>query len=260
MDTGLPPLENLLRFDDKVVLVTGAGRGLGSAIARRFGQAGARLALHYHHSRQPAERLAAELARTGVDATAFCADLTRPDEVDALLENVWQRFGRLDVLINNAGVYPVTPLLEISIEEWAQVLDANLRAAFLCTQAAARRFARGGAVVNVASLEALQPSRGHAHYDAAKAGLLMLTRSAALELGPLGIRVNAVSPGLLWRPGIEQDWPQGVELWNTQAPLGRLGRPEEVANACLFLASSAAGWITGANLVVDGGMSARSLF
>ncbi|MDQ4078313.1 MAG: SDR family oxidoreductase, partial [Chloroflexota bacterium] len=118
----------------------------------------------------------------------------------------------------------------------------------------------GGAIVNIASIEAERPAPLHAHYNAAKGGVLMYTRSAALELGPHGIRVNAVSPGLIWREGIEEQWPEGVARWREAAPLTRLGRPEDVADACLFLASPAARWISGTNLVVDGGVLVRPAF
>ena len=118
----------------------------------------------------------------------------------------------------------------------------------------------GGAIVNIASVEGETPAPMHSHYTSAKAGTLMHTRSAALELGPHGIRVNAVSPGLIWREGIEEGWPEGVERWKETAPLGRLGMPDEVADACLFLASPTARWISGASLAVDGGILARSVF
>lgn len=263
MQSNSIPVNQLLDFQGQVVLVTGAGGGLGSAIARRFAQAGARVAVHYHNSRDAAYALVDELAEAGTDSAAFTADLRQPEAVADLFAQVYARFGRLDALVNNAGTYPVTPLMETTHQEWDAVMAANLRSVFLCTQAAARWMAedgRGGAVINIASLEALQPSVGHSHYDAAKAGVVMLTRSAALELGKLGIRVNALSPGLIWRTGIAQDWPQGVAAWQAAAPLQRLGQPEDVADACLFLASAAARWISGINLVVDGGMTARSLF
>lgn len=253
----------LLNFQSRVVLVTGAARGLGAAIARRFAQAGARVIVHYHSSRGPADALVEELAQAGAEASAVGADLTQEEAVRAMFAQLREQFGRLDVLVNNAGSYPVTPLLELSAAEWEQVMAANLRSLFLCTREAARWMiaaGTGGAVVNIATIEAEHPAPGHSHYDAAKAGVIAFTRSAALELGGSGIRVNTVSPGLIWRAGIEQDWPQGVTSWQAAAPLGRMGLPHEVADACLFLASPAARWITGANLVVDGGISARSLF
>jgi NAD(P)-dependent dehydrogenase (short-subunit alcohol dehydrogenase family) len=152
----------------------------------------------------------------------------------------------------------------MSEEEWDRVVDTNLKSVFLGTQAAARQMKGqdppGGAIVNIASIEGESPAPLHSHYNAAKAGVIMHTRAAALELGPHGIRVNSVSPGLIWRPGIEEDWPEGVEHWQQAAPLTRLGRPEDVADACLFLASPAARWITGANLRVDGGVLSRPAF
>ncbi|HEX9013666.1 MAG TPA: SDR family oxidoreductase, partial [Anaerolineaceae bacterium] len=141
--------------------------------------------------------------------------------------------------------------------------EANLTSAFLVSQAAARSMQRrgsGGVIVNIASIEAQFSAFGHSHYDAAKAGMVALTRSSALELAPYGIRVNTVSPGLIGRKGLEQDWPQGVESWLKLAPLTRLGTPDDIANACLFLSSTAASWITGVNLVVDGGISCRPAF
>ena len=142
------------------------------------------------------------------------------------------------------------------------MLAANLRGALACLQAAGRRMAAAGrgAIVNVTSIQAFRPAPGLAHYSAAKAGLEMLTRSAALELGPAGVRVNAVAPGLIWREGLETAWPEGVARYLAAAPLGRLGQPEDVADACLFLSSPAARFITGTTLVVDGGVLAGPAF
>jgi NAD(P)-dependent dehydrogenase (short-subunit alcohol dehydrogenase family) len=153
-------------------------------------------------------------------------------------------------------------------DEWDSVVDANLRSVFLCTQAAAHQMIAQGAddapntraIVNVATIEAVNPAPNHSHYDAAKGGVLMHTRASAFELAAHGIRVNAVSPGLIWREGIEESWPDGVERWLKAAPLTRLGMPDDVADACLFLASSAARWITGANLLVDGGVMTKQIF
>ncbi|HSF14600.1 MAG TPA: SDR family NAD(P)-dependent oxidoreductase [Vicinamibacteria bacterium] len=224
-------------FDSRNVVVTGASRGIGQAIAERFASAGASV----------------------VAATRELADVRKPEDVERMFKDA----DDVDVLVNNAGIYPVQALLDLTLAEWNDVLDTNLSGVHLCTQAAARRMiARGkpGAIVNLASIEGLQPAAGHSHYCAAKAGVLAYTRSAALELGRHGIRVNAVSPGLVWREGIEEAWPSGVHAFRQRAPLGRLGRPIEVADACLFLASDAAGFITGANLVVDGGILAAASF
>lgn len=164
----------------------------------------------------------------------------------------------LSVLVNNAGIYPVKPLLDLDLASWREVMDANLDSAHLFTRAAARIMGPGSAVVNIASNEGLRPVRSHAHYAVSKAALIHYTAAAALELAPLGIRVNAISPGLIDRPGLAEQWPQGYDRYVSIAPLGRPGSPEEVGHACLFLASKAAAWITGANLVVDGGAGAVS--
>ncbi len=249
-------------FSQTTVVVTGAGAGLGRAIALRFAAAGSSVVVHCNRNRAGADETAAQIHDAGGAALVVQADLTSDDGAEALIAAAVERFGRVDVLVNNAGVYPVTPLMELTATEWRSVVAANLDSAFACTQAAARRMmAQGrGAIVNIASIEGSTPARGHSHYNAAKAGVIMLTRSSALELGPSGIRVNCVSPGLIGREGLEDAWPEGVASWKQAAPLGRTGPPHEVADACLFLASSSAAWITGANLVVDGGASCRPVF
>ena len=259
----IPAVRDLLDFSGKVALVTGSGSGLGAGIAARFAEAGATVVVHFHTSAAGAEALAARIAAAGGHALALGADLTRAEEVARLVETVAERCGRLDVLVNNAGSYPSTPALEMTPEQWDGVIAANLRSAFLAAQAAARRMVAqgaGGAIVNITSIEAENPAPGHSHYNAAKAGVLQLTRALAAELGAHAIRVNAVAPGLIWRAGIEQSWPDGVARWQRTAPLTRLGRPEDVADACLFLASPAARWITGASLTVDGGVMTHQIY
>lgn len=256
-------LPNFFEFSGKVVLVTGGGSGLGSGIARRFAQAGASVAVNYHRSEDAASKTIGAIEAQGGHAVAIQADVTDPDQVKLLIARTVGEFGKLDVLVNNAGTYPLSPLLELEPDEWDQVLNANLRSTFLCTQAAARQMIaqrEGGVVVNIASIEGINPAPGHSHYNAAKGGVIMATRSMANELGEHGIRVNAVSPGLIWREGIEQDWPEGVSRYRQAAPLGRLGYPAEVADACLFLASTAARWITGINLIVDGGVMTNQIY
>jgi NAD(P)-dependent dehydrogenase (short-subunit alcohol dehydrogenase family) len=250
-------------LEGQVAVITGASRGIGSAIAKVFASAGASVVVHFRERALEARSVAAEIESSGGRAAAVGADLREPDEVERLFQETAERLGEVDVLVNNAGSYPLHGLVDAPAAEWKDVLETNLLSVHLCTQAAARRLiarATGGAIVNVASIEGLRPAPMHSHYVAAKSGVLAYTRSAALELGPRGIRVNAVSPGLIWREGIEKGWPEGVESFRSRAPLRRLGRPEDVANACLFLASSAASFVTGANLVVDGGVLAAAAF
>lgn len=256
-----PTHHRLLDIGGKTALVTGASQGIGAAIARRFAEAGASVAVHYRRNEQAAEDLVRAISEGGGSAAAFAAELSDAAAVDALIADVRSALGRIDIAVNNAGSFPNRPLLDMSADEWREMYRSNVETAFLCLQAEAREMrAAGGAIVNIGSIAAESPGPDHAHYNSAKAAVVMLTRSAAQELGRYNIRVNAVSPGLVARPGIEQRWPDGVARWLAKAPLARLGTPADVADACLFLASPAARWITGHNLVVDGGVLSSQIY
>ncbi|MBW3660860.1 MAG: SDR family oxidoreductase [Gemmatimonadetes bacterium] len=260
MRTPIPSVDRLLDLTGRATLVTGAAGGIGRAIARRFAEAGAPVAVHYRTSEVEAGQVVGEIEAADGEAVSLRADLTDEAEVERLFDAALEAMGRLDVLVNNAGAYPLADFDAVDAGAWEAVVAANLTTVHLATRAAAARMERGGAIVNVASIEGLQPMPMHIHYDAAKAGVLMHTRAAALELGPRGIRVNAVSPGLIDSGDLEEAWPEGVVRWRSTAPLGRTGTPEDVADACLVLASDAARWVTGANLVVDGGATSRPAF
>ncbi|HLE26724.1 MAG TPA: 3-oxoacyl-ACP reductase family protein [Anaerolineales bacterium] len=259
----IPPVKTLLDFSNTVAVVTGSGSGLGQSLARRFAEAGANVVVHYRSSAEGARAVVKHIAGLGGQAIAVQGDLAREADAARLVRQTVEAFGRVDVLINNAGLYPRASVLEMTLAQWDKGVDANLRSVFLCTQAAARQMIAqggGGAIVNITSIEAENPAPDHSHYDAAKGGVLMYTRASAYELAAHGIRVNAVAPGLIWREGIEQAWPEGVARWQKTAPLRRLGLPEDVADACLFLASPASRWITGASLTVDGGVLTHQIY
>ncbi|MEH6570689.1 MAG: SDR family NAD(P)-dependent oxidoreductase [Halioglobus sp.] len=257
----LPPQE-LLNFSGKAVIVTGASQGIGAGIARRFAHAGAQVVVHYRSGAEAAKVLVDDIVSSGGQAVALGAELTDKASVETLVAAAVATFGRLDVMINNAGIFPNAALLDMSHADWQAMMAANIDTAFLGTQVAGQymRDNGGGAIINLGSIAAMNPGSEHSHYNSAKAAVLMFTRSAAQELGPFGIRVNSVSPGLISRPGIEEGWPEGVARWQEKAPLDRLGSPEDIGDACLFLASPAARWITGVDLPVDGGILSSMIY
>ena len=254
---------DLLDFSGKAVLVTGSSVGIGAGIARRFGQAGADVAIHYHSHAEEAQMLASTLANMGCRTLTVKADVADPSEVQAMVDEVVAALGKIDVLVNNAGIYPHASLLDMTPSDWGETVDINLRGVFLCTQAVARHMSQrgeGGSIVNISSIEAVNPAPGHSHYTTSKAGVMMFTMTAALELGEHNIRVNAVAPGLINAPQLPAAWPEGLARWLDRAPLGRVGEPEDIGDACLFLASDAARWITGVHLIVDGGVLTNQIY
>ncbi len=244
--------KDLLDLSGQTVLVTGASGNIGSAIAERLAEAGAAVIAHYFENEAAATAL---LGRLG-SGELVQADLSDASAVEAMFASI-----KPSLVVNNAAAQPVTGLGDMTFAEWRAVMSANLDSAFLVTQRAALAWIKArqpGAIVNIASIEGLDPAPGHGHYATSKAGLTMLSRAAALEFGSAGIRINCVSPGLIDREGLARDWPDGVARWHDRVPLGRIGSAIDVADAVLFLLSPAARWISGANLVVDGGMSTQS--
>ena len=248
MDRSLPDLAGT------VALVTGASGGIGAGVAERFAAAGAAVVVHHRGGAERAAAVAAGIVERGGRAVTAQADVTDARACAGVVTAAIDGFGRLDAVVACAGVQPVAGLAGMGVEAWRAVVDTNLTGAFATAQAAAGVM-RGGSITLVASIEGTRPARDHAHYAASKAAVLMFARSAALEYGAAGIRVNSVSPGLVDRDGLDETWPDGVASWRRSAPLGRLGTPSDVGDACVFLASPMARWITGHDLVVDGGMS-----
>jgi NAD(P)-dependent dehydrogenase (short-subunit alcohol dehydrogenase family) len=245
----VPPVSQLLNLHDRVVLVTGASGNIGAGIARRLHEAGASVVLHASHDDAKVAVLAGEL---GDRATTVVGDVER--DAERICAMVAATVGHIHILVNNAGIQPVKAIADIDAADVTEMLRVNVGGVIAMTKAVTSHMVHGGSIVNIASIEGLQPARLHSHYTTSKAAVVMHTKAAALELGPSGIRVNAVAPGLIHVEGIEAGWPEGVARWSSACPLKRLGQPDDVADAVLFLASDAARWITGATLVVDGGV------
>lgn len=240
----------------KVALVTGSSRGLGRAMALQLAAAGFDVAIHYGRNAAEAEKVAETARAHGVAAQVFGADLTTPANAGALVEQVIAAFGRLDVLVNNAGITRDTLAVRMKDEDWNAVLDTNLTSAFTASRAALKHMmrARTGRIINIASVVGLMGNPGQANYVASKAGLIGLTKALAKEYGGRGITVNAVAPGF-----IESDMTAALPEATRTAylggiPLARFGQPEEVAAVVAFLASDAAAYITAQVIGVDGGL------
>jgi len=244
-------------LNGKVALVTGAGSGIGYAVASRFAREGAAVAIDYLGHCEDAQALARDLTCAGATAIAIEADVTDAAAVEAMVTEIVSRLGRLDVLVNNAGIEKSQPLLEIDEASWDRTLAVDLKGPFLCLQAAARRMKEtgGGSIVNISSIHEDFPFPNYAPYAAAKGGLRMLMRNASLELAPLGIRVNNIAPGAIATPinATTLANPQKVQRLREIVPLQRMGTPEEVAEVALFLASARASYVTGSTYFVDGG-------
>jgi 3-oxoacyl-[acyl-carrier protein] reductase len=242
------------RIDGKNVLVTGGTRGVGRGIARALARAGANVAACYRADAEAAEALARDLKETGGDHHVIRADVTSPGDVAFLMEQCRERLGTLHAVVNNAGTISHVPFGELTPAEWHRVIDTNLTAAAQVIQQALPLLPSGGSIINIGSRVATVGIPLRAHYTAAKAGLIGLTRSLCKELGPRGIRVNVVAPGVIDTAEAGQLPGEVRDRYNKLTALGRLGRPEEVGAAVVFLASDESSYITGETLHVDGGI------
>ncbi len=247
--------------DSRVALVTGAASGIGAAIARRFAEAGARVVV-FDVNLPGAQRVAQQIALLG-KCLAIGGDASLETDVRRAVDRTMEAYSRIDVLVNNAGTEKEGTVTQMSAETWDRVFAVNLRSMFLFAKYAIAHMDRGGSVINISSIDALASYPGLAAYDSSKAGVLALTRAMAIDHGESGIRVNAICPGYTETPLLQAYFDRADEPRRAKAeiealhPIGRLGRPEDIAEAALFLASDAASFITGTYLVVDGGLTAR---
>jgi 2-dehydro-3-deoxy-D-gluconate 5-dehydrogenase len=261
-------IPQLFDLTGQVAIVTGAALGIGQAIAYRLAEAGAAVVIA-DINLEAAQATVERIASRGGKALAIRADAASVADAHAVAKAAVDTFDRLHILVNNAGIYPLAPALQVTEAQWDRVLDINLKGALFYAQAAAKQMiavGHGGRIVNIASVDGLHPTGQLTHYDASKGGLIMLTKSLAQELGPHRIAVNAVAPGGINTPGTAVTYPAALQQPAPEAPepvagddflrrilMGRMGEPDEIATVVLFLLSRAASYMTGSLVVVDGG-------
>lgn len=246
-----------LDISGKTALVTGGARGIGASISRTLGTAGVKVVINYNKSGDRAEKLRDELCSEGFESQIFQADVSEPAQVDRLFQFIRNYSGQLDILVNNAGVIRDTLLLTMSVADWDKVHDVNLRGVFLTTRMAAELMVprHCGKMINIASVSGIRGGRGQTNYASAKGGLISFSRACAIELAPKGIQVNAVLPGFIETEMSVRARRRAGESVLDRIPAQRFGKPQEVANLVLFLASELSDYITGQAIPVDGGLS-----
>jgi NAD(P)-dependent dehydrogenase (short-subunit alcohol dehydrogenase family) len=251
-----------VRLRNKVALITGASRGIGRGIAEVFADEGADVAVNYVGNAAAAEAVAEAIRSNGRRAITVQGDVSKRDDVEAMVEATWKELGPIDILVNNAGIETIVPFLELTDEQWTRLTDVNLRGNWLCSQVVCRRLVaegRPGSIVNIGSIQAAKVLPGRTHYAPTKLGLEALTRNMSAEMTPLGIRVNCVHPGLIETD--MTDWvmksPDILPIVLSQISLGRAGQPREVGHVVAFFASDEAGYLTGQSVHVDGGWAGK---
>ena len=238
----------------KVAIVTGASKGIGAEVAQHLAAAGASVVVNYSSSREGADKVVAAITKAGGKAFAVGANLSKAAEITRLFDEAKAKFGRLDILINNAGIYQFSPLAEITEDHFHQQFNLNVLGLILATQQAAKHFGpEGGSIVNISSLVGIKPSPQVSVYSATKAAVDAVTKSLAQELGPMKIRINSLSPGPVETEGTA-GFTEMFQKMVDQTPLGRLGQPSDIAKVALFLASDDSAWMTGGILQASGGL------
>lgn len=252
-----------VQLRDKIAVVTGGDTGIGAAISSAMAREGASVVIDFHGDQTVAQQLVERVEEFGGRACAVAADVANPEQVDDLVRTAVERYGGLDILVNNAGIEQKHPFLDMPLNVWRNVIEVNLTGTWLCSQAAAKQMVRqkrGGRIVNISSVHEDVTMPTNAPYCASKGGIRMLMRTIAVELAPYGITVNDVCPGAVdtsMDAALERN-PEKMQELLDEIPLRRMARPEEIAHLCVFLASDAAAYVTGASYVVDGGMSKNS--
>ncbi|MFD1316140.1 3-oxoacyl-[acyl-carrier-protein] reductase [Namhaeicola litoreus] len=243
-------------LENKIALITGASRGIGRGIALEFAKQGASVAFTYNSSTEAANALEKELSSHGIKAKGYQSNAAIFDAAQSLVDEVIKEFGKIDILINNAGITKDNLLMRISEEDFDKVIEINLKSVFNLTKAVIRPMMkqRSGSIINMSSVVGVKGNAGQTNYAASKAGILGFTKSVALELGSRNIRCNAIAPGFIETEMTDKLDEKTVQEWRNAIPLKRGGKPEDVANACVFLASDMSSYITGQTMHVDGGM------
>ncbi|MDK2809528.1 MAG: hypothetical protein PWR27_237 [Petroclostridium sp.] len=254
-----------MRFKEKVVIVTGGAQGIGMAITRSFAREGAKVVIA-DIDQEAGKENELYMRENGGECIYVQVDVASEESVKNMVQEAVSHYGGVNILINNAGIGGNKSIYERSMEEWDRILGINLRGPFMCTKYCAPYIKKngGGAIINIASTRALMSEPNTEPYSASKGGILALTHSLAVSLGPDKIRVNAISPGWIdvtgWKKQSKREQVQLTERDHLQHPVGRVGNPEDIAAACLFLCSEEAGFITGTNLVIDGGMTIKMIY